>query len=222
MSDSPLLSIAMLQFLAAYMVIVITPGPIALATGSLASLHGFGRTAPLLLGVGIGTAILAILMALGAVHLTGSLSIPLVKIVGAAALGIIALQIARTAPPVDTVVEGPRKLQAGLFMGGFLLSLLAPQTASFFAVSFMGLVLPIRDLGEALSVAAISGILSAGWYGLFALAFSHPSVREVVKRSHRGICRAAAALLALKALASALSAFSLQLRRSRCLANWPP
>lgn len=190
------------------MVVVITPGPIALTTGSLASLHGFGRTAPLLIGVGIGTAVLATLMALGAMHLAGSLSIPVVKIVGAAVLGSIALQIARTAPPADAMVEDPRKLHGGLFMAGLLLSLLAPQTATFFAVSFMGLTLPIRDFGEALLVAVISGILGVGWYGLLALALSRSPVRELVRRSHRVICWAAAALLALMALYSALSAFS--------------
>jgi cysteine/O-acetylserine efflux protein len=207
MADSPLLSTSMLQFLAAYMVVVVTPGPIALATGSLASLYGFSRTAPLLAGVGIGTAILATLMALGAVHLAGSLSIPVIKIVGAAALALIALQIARTALPSNAMVEEPRTLQAGLFMGGVLLSLLAPQTASFFAVSFMGLTLPIRNLGEALSVAVIAGVLGVGWYGLLALALSRPSVREVARRSQRIICWAAAASLALMALFSALSAF---------------
>ncbi|GLQ55106.1 LysE family translocator [Devosia nitrariae] len=208
MSASPLLSASMLQFLMAYVVVLITPGPISFATGSLASLHGFGRTAPLLAGVGMGTAILATLMALGAMHLAGWLSIPVVKIVGAVALASIALHIARTAPPDDPIMEEPRKLHAGLFIAGLLLSLLAPQTASFFAISFTGLTVPIRDLVEALSVALISGILGVGWYALLALAFSRPSVRVVARRSHRVICWVAAALLALMALYSALSAFS--------------
>lgn len=207
MSVSPLLSASMLQFLVAYLVVLITPGPISFATGSLAALHGFGRTAPLLAGIGTGTAILATLMALGAMHFAGWLSISVVKIVGAATLASISLHIARTAPPADPVMEEPRKLHAGFFVAGLLLSLLAPQTASFFAISFMGLTVPIRDLVEALSVALIAGMLGVGWYGLLALAFSRPSFRVVARRSHRVICWAAAALLALMALHSALSAF---------------
>ncbi|GLQ55093.1 LysE family transporter [Devosia nitrariae] len=208
MSDTALLSTSMLQFLVAYMVVLMTPGPISFATGSVAFLNGFGRTAPLLAGVGMGTAILAALMAIGAMNLAGWLPIPLVKIVGAAALGAIALRIARTAPPADAIVEEPDKLQAGLFMAGLLLSLLAPQTASFFAISFMGLTLPIRDLVEALSVAVISGMLSVGWYGLLALALSRSSVRQAARRSHRAVCWVAAALLALMALFSAFSALA--------------
>lgn len=208
MSDSFLLTTSMLQFLVAYVVVLMTPGPISFATGSLASLHGFGRTAPLLAGIGMGTAILAALMAVSAMHLAGWLSIPVVKIVGAAVLGAIALRIARTAPPSDAIVKAPSKLEASLFMAGLFLSLLAPQTASFFAISFMGLTLPIRDFVEAVSVAVIAGMLGVGWYGLLALAVSRPSVRQAVRRSHRIICWAAAAALALMALSSALSAFS--------------
>lgn len=208
MSDSTLLSTSMLQFLVAYVAVLMTPGPISFATGSLASLHGFGRTAPLFAGVGMGTAILAALMAISAMHLAGWLSIPLVKIVGAAALGALALHIARMAPSFDAILEEPSKLQAGLFTAGLFLSLLAPQTASFFAISFMGLTLPIRDFVEAISVALISGMLGVGWYGLLALAVSRPSVREAARRSGRVIRWAAAALLALMSLYSAVSAFS--------------
>ncbi|MER8940718.1 LysE family transporter [Mesorhizobium sp. M0915] len=130
MSNSLLPSTAMLQFLAAYTVIMITPGPIGLATGSLASLHGFGRTIPLVAGIGAGTAVLAVLVAFGAVHLSGSLSVPAVKIAGAAVLGWMALRIARTAPPAAG--DEPQRRQAGLFAGGFLISILSPETATFF------------------------------------------------------------------------------------------
>lgn len=205
MSNSLLLSTAMLQFLAAYTVIMITPRPIGLATGSLASLHGFGRTIPLVAGIGAGTAVLAILVAFGAVHLSGSLSVPAVKIAGAAALGWMAQRIARTAPPA--IGEAPR--QAGLFAGGFLISILSPETAAFFAVAFMGLMLPIRTSNEMLMVAAIVAIIDIGWYGFLAVALSRPPVRAAAMRHHRVICRAAGIVLAMLALVSAASAFPL-------------
>ncbi|MER8594669.1 LysE family transporter [Mesorhizobium sp. M1182] len=205
MSSSLILSTAMLQFLAAYTVIMITPGPIGLATGSLASLHGFGRTIPLVAGIGAGTAVLAVLVAFGAVHLSGWLSVPAVKIAGAAVLGWMALRIARTAPPA--IGEAPR--QAGLFAGGFLISILSPETATFFAVAFMGLMLPIRTSNEMLMVAAIVAIIDIGWYGFLAVALSRPLVRAAAVRHHRAICRAAGIVLAMLALVSAASAFPL-------------
>lgn len=205
MSSSLILSTAMLQFLAAYTVIMITPGPVGLATGSLASLHGFGRTIPLVAGIGAGTAVLAVLVAFGAVHLSGSLSVPAVKIAGAAVLGWMALRIARTAPPA--IGEAPR--QAGLFAGGFLISILSPETATFFAVAFMGLMLPIRTSNEMLMVAAIVAIIDIGWYGFLAVALSRPLVRAAAVRHHRVICRAAGIVLAMLALVSAASAFPL-------------
>lgn len=205
MSSSLILSTAMLQFLAAYTVIMITPGPIGLATGSLASLHGFGRTIPLVAGIGAGTAVLAVLVAFGAVHLSGSLSVPAVKIAGAAVLGWMALRIARTAPPA--IGEAPR--QAGLFAGGFLISILSPETATFFAVAFMGLMLPIRTSNEMLTVAAIVAIIDIGWYGFLAVALSRPLVRAAAVRHHRVICRAAGIVLAMLALVSAAAAFPL-------------
>lgn len=206
MPGSVLLSTAMLQFLAGYMVIVITPGPIALTTASLAALHGFGRTIPLLAGVGVGTAVLAALIAFGAMHLAASLSLPMVKIVGAAVLAWIAWRVAKMAPPAPT--EGRRNLEAGLFAGGVLIGLLSPQTASFFAVAFAGMMPPIQNAGDALAIVAIAAIFGIGWYGLVALVLSRPVVRAATLRRYRAICRTTASVLMVLAAASALSAFS--------------
>lgn len=79
MSGSLFLSAVMLQFLAAYMVVVMIPGPVALTTGSLASLYGLRRTVPLLLGFGFGRAVLTALMAGGTTQLTAILSLPAAK-----------------------------------------------------------------------------------------------------------------------------------------------
>ncbi|MDZ5697993.1 LysE family transporter [Chelativorans sp. M5D2P16] len=206
MSGSVLISTAMLQFLAGYMVIVITPGPIALTTGSLASLYGFARMIPLLAGIGVGTAVLATLMAFGAVRLAASLPPPTVEIASAAVLGGMAWRIACMAPPA--AAEPPRKLQASLFVGGVLIGFLSPQTASFLAVVFAGMMLPIQNTGDAFLVVAVTTLLGVGWYGFVAAALSRPAVRAAALRRHRAICRGAGFTLALLALASALSALS--------------
>ncbi|WP_244441111.1 LysE family transporter [Mesorhizobium sp. STM 4661] len=185
--------------------ITITPGPIGLATGSLASLHGFGRTIPLLAGIGVGTAVLATLVAFGTIHLAQSLSMPAVKIAGATVLGGMALRIARTAPPATG--EAPHKRQTELFAGGFLISFLSPEAATFFAVAFLGLMLPIQNSSEVLMVAAVVAIFDIGWYGFLAIVLSRPVVRAAAMRRHRAISRAAGAVLAILALVWALSAF---------------
>lgn len=76
----------MLQFIAAYVVMVIIPGPVTFAAGGLAVIQGFGRTLPLLLGIGIGRAALTALMLFGAVQLAAPLSLPAAKICGAVVL----------------------------------------------------------------------------------------------------------------------------------------
>ncbi|MER9865838.1 LysE family transporter [Mesorhizobium sp. M0136] len=204
MSNSLLLSTAMLQFLAAYTVIMIAR-PYWTRDRQPCLPARLWQDDPLVAGIGAGTAVLAILVAFGAVHLSGSLSVPAVKIAGAAALGWMAQRIARTAPPA--IGEAPR--QAGLFAGGFLISILSPETAAFFAVAFMGLMLPIRTSNEVLMVAAIVAIIDIGWYGFLAVALSRPLVRAAAMRHHRVICRAAGIVLAMLALVSAASAFPL-------------
>ena len=94
MSASTFLSTSMLQFIAAYVVVVMVPGPVTFATGGLAVVQGFGKTLPLLVGIGVGRAALTALMAFGAVHLAATLSLPAARVCGAAVVFAIALPIA--------------------------------------------------------------------------------------------------------------------------------
>ncbi|WP_309083231.1 LysE family transporter [Chelativorans sp.] len=189
------------------MIVVVTPGHIALTTGSLASVQGFGRTIPLIAGIATGTAVLAAFVAIGAVHFAEVFSSSAAKVAGAAVLLWLAWRLATAAPPASEDVVQPRKLQAGLFAGGFLISFLAPQSASFFAVAFTGMMLPIREIDEALTVAVIAAVFGAGWYALVAAALSHPAARALAMRRYKPICRTASSLLAIMAVLSVLSAF---------------
>lgn len=101
MSASTFLSMSMLQFIAAYVIMEVMPGPVTFATGGLACLRGFGRTLPLLAGIGAGRAALTALMAFGAVHLAATLSLPATRICGAVVLLGMAWRVTRTSPATD-------------------------------------------------------------------------------------------------------------------------
>lgn len=207
MSGSQLLSMAMLQFVAAYTLIVVVPGPIAVTTGGIAAFHGFERTIPLLFGIGVGTAALTAAIAWGAVYLASALSLPMAQVAGAAVLIWLAWRLLCSAPSLasDAAVSSSR-LQVELFVQGAAVAFLSPQTASLFAVAFMGLFMKIDGLGEVAAVTAITTSMSVVWYTLIAVLFSQPVVRSAAVRYHRIICRVAAAGLTLMALLSSLSA----------------
>jgi threonine/homoserine/homoserine lactone efflux protein len=207
MSASQFLSAAMLQFVAAYTMIVVVPGPIALTTGGIAAFHGFKRTIPLLVGIGVGTATLTAAVAWGAAHLASALSLPAAQAAGAVVLIWLAWRLLRSAPSVATDAAGSSpRLQMELFAQGAAVAFLSPQTASLFAVAFMGLFLKIHGSSDVVVVAAVTTSMSVVWYTLIAILFSQSAVRLAAIRYHRIICRAAAAGLTLMALLSSLPA----------------
>lgn len=204
MSAFTFLSTSMLQFIAAYVVVVMAPGPTTFATGGLASLQGFGKTFPLLAGIGVGRATLTALMAFGAVHLAATLSLPAARICGAAVLCAMAWRMVRAAPP--TTGDSPRRFGGDLFVEGVLIGFLSPQTAVFFAVALIGLMLEAPELTGGLSVVAIATLITVGWHALVAALFSRSIVRDAALRHHRAISRTAATMLCSMAFYSALPA----------------
>lgn len=204
MSASTFLSTSMLQFIAAYVVVVMAPGPTTFATGGLAVLQGFGKTFPLLAGIGVGRAALTALMAFGAVHLAATLSLPAARICGAAVLCAMAWRMARTSPP--TTGDSPRRFEGDLFVEGVLIGFLSPQTAALYAVGLVGLMPEAPALRDGLSIAAIAAIITVGWHAVVAALISRPIVRAAALRRHRAICRTAATMLCSMAFYSALPA----------------
>jgi len=206
MSASTFMSTSMLQFVAAYVVVVMVPGPVTFATGGLAVLQGFGKTLPLLAGIGVGRAALTALMAFGAVHLAAALSLPAGRICGAAVLCAMTWRMVRAAPP--TTGDSSGRFGGGLFVEGVLIGFLSPQTAALYAVALVGLMLEAPELGNGLSAVAIATILTVGWHAALAALLSQPVVRGIALRHHRAICRTAATALCLMALYSALPTVS--------------
>lgn len=203
MWGSQSMSAAMLQFMAAYILIVVVPGPVALTTGGYAALHGFRRTIPLLAGIAMGTATLMGAIAWGAIHLASGLSLPAVQAVVPLVLIWLAWRLLRSARAEAAGADmPPPRLWLELFAQGAAVAFLAPQSASLFTIAFLGV---FRDHDRIAALVAVTTSMSIAWYTLVALLFSLSSLRWAALQYRRVICRAAAAGLLLMALVSVLS-----------------
>lgn len=197
-------SAAMLQFMAAYILIVVVPGPIALTTGGHAALHGFRRTMPLLAGIASGTAALMGAIAWGAVHFAPGLSLSAMRAAVPAVLIWLAWRLLRSAgTEVADAAAPPSRLRLDLFAQGAAIAFLAPQSATLFTIAFLGL---FRDHDGIAALMAVTISMSIAWYSLIAVLFSQSSMRSAALQHRRAICRVAAAGLSLMALSSVLSA----------------
>ena len=197
----------LVQFLVAYMIVMMTPGPVALTTASIAALHGFSSAMPLVMGIAMGRVTLVGLLALAASQLSSGVPLPIMQVAGSAVLLWMALRIARMPLPLDCPVHERPQFHTGLFTAGFVVSFTSPIAASFFAAAFMGVLLPLSGLSDVLAVAVAVGAVDASWFFLVALVISRPVARAAVLRCHLLIRRTAAVLLAFLAFSSAAGVF---------------
>ncbi|SDG91950.1 MULTISPECIES: LysE family transporter [Hyphomicrobiales] len=101
-----------------------------------------------------------------------------------------------------------RRLEGDLFVEGVLIGFLSPQTAAFYAVALVSLMLEAPGFINGLSVVAIATIITIGWHAVVAALFSHPIVRAAALWHYRAICRTAGIALCFMALLSALPTVS--------------
>lgn len=151
----------LLAFLAATVVLAVTPGPgvVYIVARTLAQGRGAGLAS--VAGVALGNLGNAVAASLGlaALFALSSLAFTVVKLAGAAYLVWLGVHALRSAPaPVAGGVPAPAP-RARLFRDGFLVALLNPKTALFFAA-----FLP-QFIDAAASPAAQTLLLS----GLFVL-----------------------------------------------------
>ncbi|MFC0339449.1 LysE family translocator [Paracoccus niistensis] len=195
------MSAAMLQFMAAYIVVV--PGPVALTMGGYAALHGFRRTIPLLAGIAMGTATLMGAIAWSAIHLASGPSLPTVQAAVPLVLIWLAGRLLRSARAEAAGADmPPPRLWLELFAQDAAVAFLAPQSASLFTIAFLEV---FRDHDRIATLVAVTTSMSIAWYTLIALLFSLSSMRWAALQYRRIICRAAAAGLLLMAMVSVLS-----------------
>jgi threonine/homoserine/homoserine lactone efflux protein len=126
---------ALLAFVAASLVLAITPGPgvlyIVTRTLSQGRRAGFASVAGVALG-NLGNAVGATL-GLAALFAVSSLAFTIVKWVGAAYLLYLGLKALRSAAVTPGAPQPPRAGTAQIFRDGFVVALLNPKTALFFA-----------------------------------------------------------------------------------------
>ena len=169
-------------FLAASFVLAITPGPgvFYIVTRSLLQgrRHGLASVAGVALG-NLGNA-LGASIGLAALFAISSLAFTLVKYAGALYLAYLGVQALRCAPPPDaTATLEPARL-GRIFRDGFIVALLNPKTAVFFAAflpQFMNVesvsvmqsttlgsifvaIAAITDTGYALAAGAVAPLLN--------------------------------------------------------------
>lgn len=152
--DSPTL----LTFLAASLLLAITPGPavIYLLTQTL----GQGRKAGLASvgGVALGNVgnAAAASAGLAAVFAASAAAFMLVKFAGAAYLLYLGIKTLRAKPVIPATAVHRRAPPARLFRDGFLVALLNPKTALFFAALLPQFIQPgASTLGQSLMLACV-------------------------------------------------------------------
>ncbi|RWN02215.1 MAG: hypothetical protein EOR84_05105 [Mesorhizobium sp.] len=188
------------QFLAAYAVILVTPGPITFATGSLATLSGLPRAMPFVIGIGTGAASLTAFLGLMAESVSATVPLPVLHLAGTALLIWMAVRIIRMPMPAGTPVRNSKGSLGGLVLAGFLTPLSSPLDGFFLMAMFTGPVLSQRELGTVASIAVTVGVVNLAWYMLVAIVFARLSAW------HRPIRTVGAALLTSLAMLSAWSA----------------
>ena len=191
----------------AFAVVCAAPGPANLAVAVRAMAGGQGAALPMALGLAIGLAVWGIAAAtgLGALLAASSTALIVLKVLGAAYLGWLAIGCARSAGSPDAPT--PPAATSG-FRAGLLLNLSNPKAVlAWLAALSVGLPC---DAGTPTVVTATLTCAAIGRvnYLLWALAFSRPAAMAVYQRARRRIDAACAALFSLAAFALLRSALA--------------
>ena len=208
MSIAP--SSAMFQFLIAYALVMVTPGSIMLATGSLAAFHGIGRTLPFILGIGAGTGGVVALLGLASGSLLSTLPPVLLQQAGAIvllcmAVAMIRMPLCPASQPCDC--KGSSR---ALVVAGAMTVMSSPFTPAFAASMFAGPWFELRTPAMVFMLALVICLANLSWYFLVAAILSRPPARAVILR-RQGLFRVVAAgFLSLFALSSIMN--SLEIR----------
>ena len=190
-------AVELIEFLVGYCAVLATPGPNLFAIGSMAALHGLRGVTPLCVGAALGAGTLSAVL-LGTAQLVSAAAWwrTAGSIIGTAMLLWVASSIGRQCPP-EAGIAPTRRREAAAVAIGFLTAATNPMTGAFFAACFLG---PLAGRGAILmtipplvTMAALSFFLGA------SRLLSQPAFRSALKRRHRPIRLAAAAVLVFMA-----------------------
>ncbi|MFZ5509893.1 MAG: LysE family translocator [Pseudomonadota bacterium] len=161
-------------FLAASLVLAVTPGPgvLYIVARSLAQGRGAGLASAA--GVALGNLGNALGAALGlaALFALSSLAFTVVKYAGAAYLVYLGIRLLRAPAAAGTAAMAPARL-GRIFRDGFVVALLNPKTTLFFAAFLPQFMSPAASpLVQSLALGAIFVALAALTDSVYALAAS--------------------------------------------------
>lgn len=198
-----------LGFVAATVVLVITPGPTVLTVISYSISYGRRASVPLVLGVAAGdvTSISLSILGLGALMAVSPVWFGILKWVGGLYMLYLGIKLffPPTAPSTDTNLGSQISPQT-FFSKTFLVTALNPRGIAFFLAFLPQFVSPDKAIAPQLIILAVTFVflatLNASAYALFAITASQMLASSVAKRLFNyagGTILIAAAIWALMA-----------------------
>ncbi len=160
-------------FVLASVVLAITPGPavIYLVTRTLGQGRGAGLAS--IGGIALGNLGNAAIASLGlaVIFAVSARAFTIVKLAGAAYLILLGVRALRRAPVSARAVQAGRAPRMSAFRDGFLVALLNPKTALFFAAFLPQFVDPgAAPLSQSILLGSIFVLIAAGTDTLYVLA----------------------------------------------------
>ena len=193
MTDSALTALASVALI--WTVAVLTPGPNSVLLAHTAMSQGRGIAARLIGGLLVAMVVWVLFGMFGLTALVTAVPFVLIglKLVGGAYLmflGLRLLWISRRAPRHHATIQSPDQVGAYASAGplarpfriGFITNISNPKTAAFIASVFLAAMPPEPDLWLGVGAMAIVIGLSAAWYAIMLVVFSH---RRIAHGYHR-------------------------------------
>lgn len=162
-------------------VVVLSPGPAAIAVTSEAVMHGYHRSAWLILGIAVANAVFFVLSATGiaTLILSSSLLFSLIKWVGVAYLLYLGLHaiFSKSGPLQLKSADAGRANIPAIFARGFTLEIANPKALIYFSAllpQFIDVTSPI--IPQLVAYCMITFVLDLSCYSLYAYFGSRTSM----------------------------------------------
>ncbi len=156
----------MLTLILASLAVMGSPGPSTVSATAVGAVYGFRRSFPYACGLILGTIVVLLAVAAGAVTILLSIpyGAPVLLAISAVYIGYLALKIA-TAPPLASQRD---QVVTPIFAGGFLLAVANPKAYLAIAAVFAGTNVYVDDHGlDAVVKTALLGlmivVIHIGW-----------------------------------------------------------
>lgn len=176
-------------FVAAQLLVTISPGPITLATGSVALVGGFRQSIPLVAGVAVGTAVLVMMVGLGAGIIWTLVPQWVVRWVAIGTLLCFALGTLRMQPPQLQRISLPATT-GKLAVAGLVLAFASPGQFIFFTGAIPGFGAGLFAL---LILALAAALIDIVWYLGLSLVVAKSLASSATLARHFALIRAASA-----------------------------